>query len=161
LRVPVGFVLRAHGIKGLLRVRAQGEALLCVDQLWVGERSMKLVRAQKNGDEMLIELEGVRDRVAAEALKGCSLSVEREQLPAPSENELYLSDLLGCRVVDPAGLDLGEVVSIEQHGSQDLLNIKGAHDWQLPFVEPLVRSVDLVERRIVCDPPEGLLDLNP
>jgi 16S rRNA processing protein RimM len=151
-------VLRAHGIKGLVRVRGS-DAILDLPTVYVADLPRKILRAQRDKDEFLVELEGVSDRDAAELLKGAELSAERDQLPPPDEDEVYLSDLVGCRVLDPAGTDLGEVVSVENNGFQELLTIQGAKSWQLPFVDGLVISVDVAAKRIVCDPPEGLLDL--
>jgi len=155
LRVPIGFVLRAHGLRGWLRVRG-GESILSLSQVYVADQPMKVVRAQRDKDEFLVELQGVADRDAAELLKGAELSADREQLPPPGEDEVYLDDLIGCRVFDTAGAELVEVVSVEE-GAQDRLVIRGAATWELPY--PLVVSVDVAARRIVCDPPEGLADL--
>jgi 16S rRNA processing protein RimM len=161
LRVPIGFVLRAHGIKGALRVRG-GDSILSLAQVYLDGHPVKVLRATRDKQEFLVELEGVSDRDAAERLKGAELSADRDQLPPPGEDEVYLADLVGCRVVDAAGADLGEVVSVESNTAQELLVIRapsGERTWRLPFVAELLVSVDLAARRIVCDPPEGLLDL--
>jgi 16S rRNA processing protein RimM len=158
LRVPIGFVLRAHGLKGLLRVRA-GASLSSLSYIYIAGHKMQVRRAQREKDEFLVELEGVSDRDAAEMLKGAEIAVDREQLPPPDEDEVYVSDLVGCRVLDRQGNDLGEVTAVDSNGAQELLTIQGARTWQLPFVDQLLVSVDVVARKIVCDPPEGLLDL--
>jgi 16S rRNA processing protein RimM len=158
VRVPIGFVLRAHGLKGLLRVRA-GASFSSLSHIYIADHKMKVLRAQREKDEFLVELEGVSDRDAAEMLKGAEIAVDREQLPPPDEDEVYVSDLVGCRVFDRQGNDLGEVVAVDSNGAQELLTIHGAQKWQLPFVDQLLVSVDVAARKIVCDPPEGLLDL--
>jgi 16S rRNA processing protein RimM len=155
LRIAIGFVLRAHGIKGLVRVRA-GDSILSLGHVYVAGERMRVLRAQREKDEFLVELQGVADRDAAEMLKGAELSADREELPALGANEVYLSDLVGFHVFDVAGADLGEVIAVES-GAQDRLTIRGATTWDLPY--PLVVSVDVAERKIVCDPPEGLADL--
>ena len=67
---------------------------------------------------------------------------------------------MGCQLVDTAGASLGTVRAVDNYGAQELLVIDGPRgELLMPFVEPLVLSVDLEARRIVCDPPEGLLDL--
>jgi 16S rRNA processing protein RimM len=155
LRVPIGFVLRAHGIKGAVRVRG-GDSILSVPHVYVADQPMKVLRAQRDKDEFLVELAGIADRDAAEMLKGAELSVDRERLPPPSADEVYIADLVGCRVFDLAGAELGEVIAVEP-GAQDRLTIRGATTWELPY--PLVVSVDVAAKKIVCDPPEGLVDL--
>jgi 16S rRNA processing protein RimM len=87
--------------------------------------------------------------------------VVRADLPPLDENEVYLADLVGCEVVDGAGARIGVVKEV-QYAGQELLVVarEGAADALVPFVEPIIRSVDLEARRIVCDPPEGLLNLD-
>src|SRR5262249_272847 len=137
LRVPIGFVLRPHGIQGLLRVRA-GDSLVSLSHVYLDDERVKILKVQRDKQEFLVELEGLSDRDAAEKCKGAQLSVDREQLPPLAEGEIYLFDLVGCRVFDSAGADLGEVISVESTGAQDLLTIRGARTWQLPFVSELL-----------------------
>jgi 16S rRNA processing protein RimM len=158
--VPIGFVVRAHGLRGLVRVRADGDALLTLRQVFVGDRAMTVVRAQRERGEFLVELEGVAGRDAAEALRGQKVAIERSQLPPAADNEVYVSQLIGCAVSDAAGQPLGEVIAVDSNGAQELLTIRGATEWQLPFVDGLVLSVDVAARRIVCDPPPGLINLD-
>ena len=63
--------------------------------------------------------------------------------------------------VPTAGTSLGHVRQVTHTGGQNVLLFDGPHgEAMLPFVEPLVVSVDLSARLIICDPPEGLLELN-
>jgi 16S rRNA processing protein RimM len=159
-KVQIGFVLRAHGVRGALRVRGDGEVLLSAERVWLGERAFDVRRAQRERGEFLVELEGVRDRDAAEALKGAPVFVARDALPPPSEDEVYVADLLGCAVFDLGGRRLGEVVAASSNGAQELLTVSGHREWLLPFVDGIVTEVDVAARRIVCDPPPGLIDLD-
>jgi 16S rRNA processing protein RimM len=160
-KVKIGFVVRAHGVRGAVRVRAEGDALESVDEIAIGGRVYSIARARRDKDEFLVELEGVSTREAAEALRGEPVAVRRDELPPLEEDEVYVSDLVGCEVFDVAGRWLGEVVASDFTGAQELLTVRGAREFQLPFVDGIVREVDVEKRRIVCDPPEGLMDLEP
>jgi 16S rRNA processing protein RimM len=157
LRVSVGFVLRAHGIKGWVRVRSQLDPLPA--EVFVADHPMKVLSQQREKSELLVQLEGLADRDAAELLKGAALTVDRVHLPPAAPGEVWVSELIGCAVVDTAGRALGTVRAVESSGAQERLIISGEHEWQLPFVEPLIVSVDVAARRVVCDPPEGLVEL--
>jgi 16S rRNA processing protein RimM len=110
---------------------------------------------------LLVHFEGVDDRTAATTLRGLILqvAVDREDLPSDPD-EYYDHQVVGLTVVDPAGALVGEVVQVV-HGAQDLLVVRreGAGDVMVPFVSALIPEVDLQNRRIVADLPEGLLDL--
>jgi 16S rRNA processing protein RimM len=112
-------------------------------------------------DDFLVELEGVSDRESANALKGQPVCVLRDELPAPDEDQLYVADLVGCRAEDLQGRALGEVAEVFFSGAHETLVIRGENgEFMLPFVDAMVVQVDLEFRRLVCDPPEGILELN-
>jgi 16S rRNA processing protein RimM len=162
--VDVGYVARAHGVRGMVRVGGAGsESLAELDQVFLGDSDLprKIESAQEVAGGWLVKLFGVDDRDAAEALKGQALRARREDLPPLADDELYLDDLIGCAVVDPSGAPIGTVRKIESGAAQDLLVVArdGGRETLIPLVEPIVQSVDLDARRVVCDPPEGLLDL--
>lgn len=159
-RLQVGFVLRAHGVRGGLRLRAQGDAVLALERLFIAGRAYRVLHAQRERDDLLVQLEGVTDRDQAEALKGAAVEAARDDLPPPEADEHYVADLVGCRVFDTAGQDLGEVVGSFDSGAHETLVVRGAREFMLPFVDAIVTGVDVEARRIVCDPPPGLIDLD-
>lgn len=158
--VKIGFVVRAHGVRGALRVRASSGALLEVERVHIGAREFAIQRARRDKEEFLVELEGVSTRDAAEALRGQPVAVAADALPPLASNEVYVRDLVGCAVFDLSGARLGEVVACEFTGAQELLTVAGRREFQLPFVDGIVHEVDVAGRRIVCDPPAGLIDLD-
>ncbi len=102
---------------------------------------------------------GVATREQAEALKGLRLHAPRARLPALPEDEFYHADLIGLDVLDPGGARLGRVAAVFDHGAGDLLEIAraGAAPVIVPFTRAAVPTVDLAARRLVVDPPPGLL----
>jgi 16S rRNA processing protein RimM len=159
--VLIGRVVKAHGVRGALRVRSDGEALLQLKRVFLDQAPKRVLSARRERDSFLLELEGVEDRDRAEALRGVPLYCLRSELPAAADGELYVTDLVGCEVIGPDGARLGEVAEVVGGGTQDLLRVRsGASEFLLPFVEPLVRAVDVAARRIEADPPDGLVELN-
>jgi 16S rRNA processing protein RimM len=159
-RLVIGTVSRAHGVKGMIRV-VGSESLLDLSRLFVGGREFAVERAQAERGDALVKLRGVDDRDAAEALRGQRVEAERDDLPAPSGGEVYVSDLIGCQVFDVAGARLGEVRGSFPGGGHEVLEVDGGERaFLLPLVDAIVREVDVAARRIVCDPPVGLIDLD-
>lgn len=161
--VRIGAVARAHGVRGALRVRldnADSAVLAQVETVRVGRLDYRVRSARHDGAGCLIELVGVDDRDAAEALRGQEVLLPRALLPELGEEELYLADLPGCTLYDVSGAVLGTVTSVENYGAHELLLVRTAGgEAMLPFVDEYVREVDLTARRIVCEPPEGLFEL--
>jgi 16S rRNA processing protein RimM len=159
-KVDVGYVARAHGIKGALRIRTSTD-LSSLTHLELGERSFRVLNAQRDKDDWLVTIEGVIDRNAAEALRGTPVRVDRDAITV-ADDELLVSDLVGCRVVDAAGQLLGEVTGSFDSGAHEILEVKRANGKELllPFIDAFITNVDLEARTIACDPPPGLVDLD-
>ena len=106
-------------------------------------------------------LSGVMTKEQADSLRGVRLFAERDSLPGLPDDEFYHADLIGLEVFDTGGQSLGRVKAVLNHGASDLLELvapgkKGA--ILLPFTKAVVPTVDLSARRIVADPPEGLIE---
>ena len=164
--LPVGRVARAHGIRGrilLVPYNEDSQELVTIVSLWLraqeGEpRRFEVDKAERVSLGYLVALRGIGDRDAAAALRGLEALVDRAELPAPGDDELYAVDLIGMSAVDQAGTERGEVVGLETAGLQELLRVrKDRKDSLVPL--SLVREVDEAARKITIDAPEGLFEL--
>ena len=166
--VVVGRLARPHGLRGEMSVEVltdfperfvPGLALVATDARGEGRRPLVVASVRGGGDRLLISFEGVEDRNAADALRGLDVSVPKgSEVPRP-EGFVYHFDVEGCRAVDRSGRDLGLVTALVDVAGRSLLEVETRHgERQVPFVEPIVVSVDVEKRVVVLDPPAGLLD---
>lgn len=111
----------------------------------------------------LLGFDEVPDRTGAESLRGTRLVVERgdEADPDLADDVWPEASLLGLRVVDPRGTEIGEVTGLEVGAAQDRLVVRlpDGREAQVPFVAAIVPEVDVEGGRVVLDAPAGLLDL--
>ncbi len=157
-RVEIGYVARAHGIRGEVAVVAhdpESSALAELPTLWIRGRSYEVEHARGTPKAFLIALVGVDDRNAAEALRGATVEVEREDL-ALGDDDVLLQDLIGCRAVRLDGSPWGEVVGLDLGPQVRLVIRDGAVERWLPLVDALVPTIDLPNKTITVDPPDGL-----
>lgn len=164
-RICVGAIAGSFGVHGEVRLKS-----FCADPAAIedydlttedGTRTftVTLTRAIKNG--FVAEMTGVGTKEQADALKGTRLYATRDQLPELPDDEYYHNDLIGLDVFDTGGTRIGIVKSVMNHGAADLLEIHGPDlkdTVLLPFTLDAVPTVDLASRRIIADPPEGLID---
>lgn len=119
---------------------------------------IEAVRPFRNG--YLICVEGVHDRNEAEALRGRYLLRPIESLAPLQEGEVFYHQLLGMEVVTKDGKRLGEIVEVYELRPAHMLEVRGPEgDFMIPYLSHIVVEVDAEARRMVIDPPEGLLDL--
>jgi len=128
-----------------------------------GEKTfnLKIIGPIKGGFSARVS--GVRYRDQAENLKGIALYVQRNEMPNLADDEFYYSDLINLTVFDTGGIELGKVMSVNDHGAGDFLEIKAFGQKNLallPFTKKSVPTVDLKLGRIIIDPPNGVFDNN-
>jgi 16S rRNA processing protein RimM len=110
----------------------------------------------------IVALEGVDTMNAAEELAGSELRVAADALQPLPEGTFYQHDLIGCAVETPDGVPIGTVTSVEGTGVGSRLVVQGrnAAEILIPMTDAIVVGVHLAARKILVQPPEGLLDLN-
>ena len=153
-RVALAAVAGAHGIKGELRLKlfsAGADSLACHASVFIGGRAVRLESVKAAGKGVIARLEGIADRSAAEALRGQLIEVDRTALPPLADGEYYHSDLIGLPCVGRDGTPLGTVVTVENFGAGDLLEVEleGGKRSLIPFKPGIA---DLEADRIVIDP---------
>ncbi len=155
--VALGAVARPHGVRGELRVhRFNPDSPVLLDRasVWLRTpdgkseaREVKVERARPHGELVLLTLEGVVGREAAEALRGHAVCSPREDLPPPDEDELYHIDLVGLSVRTESGEEIGVVSEVIRYPSVDCLLVEGADGVrEIPILEPYLVDVDFEAR---------------
>jgi len=159
----VARLVRARGIRGELAAIPLNDRRPRYDSLRrviVHEREYEVERVWWHGDQLILKLRGVDTRSAAEAISGNEVYVTELERAVLPEGEFYLSDLVGCEIVEQAsGRCVGRVSGWQETGGPPLLELEGSTAL-IPFARSICREIDLTAKRIVIDPPEGLLDLN-
>jgi 16S rRNA processing protein RimM len=151
----VGRVGRPHGLAGEVVVHllssepdvrlASGSELLRGG----GGAPLRVVDARPHQGKWLVRFDGVVDRAGAEALAGQELHGE----PLDDPDALWVHELVGATVVDTGGSECGTVAAVVANPADDLLELDGGALVPVTFV---VGWDD--QRRIVVDPPDGLLE---
>jgi 16S rRNA processing protein RimM len=152
--ILIARIVDAHGIRGAVKIvsfASVPEDIKNYRPLRGSDGRIFVITKMKPAKDCFIaDLEGVRDRNAAEALKGVELFVAREQLPPPADDEIYLADLNGKDVV--AGeKTLGRVVGFQNYGAGELIELDNGELVPLRFVSAVTDVV-------AVDLPEGYLD---
>ncbi|WP_050527750.1 ribosome maturation factor RimM [Pseudorhodobacter aquimaris] len=162
-QICVGAISGSYGVRGEVRLKsfcAEPTAIADYGPLYTedGTKSYKITLTRPVAGGLGARISGVNNKEEADALKGVSLFVSRDNLPSLPDDEFYHTDLIGLEARDTGGVLLGNVTSVHNHGAGDLLEIGGGGHPSilLPFTMAVVPTVDLAARRIVVDPPEGL-----
>jgi 16S rRNA processing protein RimM len=157
--VVIGVISAPHGVRGTVRVRPPGSGRHLrrgVEPVVDGERR-RILASRQTPKGFLVDLEGIADRDLAASLRGSELTLDREELDAPDEEEFYVGDLVGLEVYDEAETRIGSVADILETPAHEILFIRDDEEepaeHYVPFTHEHVPTVDPEGGRVVVDLP--------
>jgi 16S rRNA processing protein RimM len=177
--IEVGRILDAWGVKGWVKILPHStdpEALFAAKSwflqapdakfrpgftLFSGTVTLSVDEAKVHSDTVVAKFLGLDDRNAAEALRGARIFLPRSSFPAASKDEYYWVDLIGLKVVNREGVDLGLVRDLMATGPHSVLCVEYAAQQEdgssttaermIPFVSVYVDAVDIAGKCITVD----------
>ena len=163
--IRVGKIINCHGVKGELVVLPLTDSIRRFKKLksalleMPGGRynDVTVLTAREHKGNVLITLEGINDRNAAERLKNVYLCVRPEQAVKPKD-AFFIFEIIGLDVYE-GDKHYGKVINVLQNSSTDLYEVKGeGESFYLPALKSVVQSISLEEGRMEIIIPDGLLD---
>jgi 16S rRNA processing protein RimM len=156
--IQLGFIGAPFGVRGWVKLRSHTdppERLLEHRILQIGREGVwtpyRIEDSGRSGGALTVKLSGVEDRDQAIALRGARIGVPRAELPQRDDKDFYRADLVGCEVVNLAGVGLGVVQHFVETTVQVLMVVRGDREYWVPAVPQHLRRVDLDARRVVVD----------
>ncbi|OOZ41112.1 ribosome maturation factor RimM [Solemya pervernicosa gill symbiont] len=157
--VDVGRINGLFGVKGWVKIysHTQPRENIVTYKPWLlrlnGElKEVKVAEGKRHGKGVVARLEGVEDRDAAQLLMGAEIAIRREQFKALQPDEYYWADLVGLKVKNSEGVDLGVVDHLLETGSNDVLVLKGDRERLVPFIQgDVIEVIDLETGEMVVD----------
>lgn len=156
--IELGVVGAPFGVRGWVKLRSftdpperllqHRSVQLRLGSAWTAYR---IESSGRSGGQLTAKLAGVDDRDQAQALRGAAVCVPRSELPQRDDKDFYRADLIGCEVVNLAGIRLGKVLHFVETPAQVLMVVRGDQEYWVPAVPQHLRRVDLQARRVVVD----------
>lgn len=164
--VIVGSLGAVYGIKGWLKVNSytqDAESIFEYQPWLIGStgktREVQVTEWRRHNKSLIVKLEGFDVREQSQTLTGLEISVQADQLPELEGDEHYWRDLIGMKVVNRSGYDMGQVSDLMETGSNDVLVVKanlkdgfGKKERLIPFIESqVIDRVDSETQTITVD----------
>jgi 16S rRNA processing protein RimM len=181
--------MSAYGVKGWVKIQPHaidGDTLLAAKTLWLkaplaqassgaSPFKVQVVASRRHGATVAMQLQGIIERDAAEALKAHTVLASRQDFPVAQDDEYYWVDLIGCNIYgeqsDGSSALLGQVQDVMENGAHAILRVacasfdeSGQLVWKkdakdkpmevlVPFVAAHVHTVDVPNKRLDSDWP--------
>jgi len=167
--IPVGKIIKPHGIKGQIKFRLFNEesSLLSADSdVWLKEdtdqrlKFFKIFSVYYHSLQPIIKFDNVDDRNKALELRGFTIYMSRSLFPNKKENEIYVVDFIGCTVYDIEKKNIGIVQDVSHFpGNNNVISVKNGEDeFLIPIRMDLIKLFDVKKKKIVMDIIDGLVN---
>lgn len=166
--ISIAKILNFHGVKGEIKAgfsKGRENQILALKKVFVKkddnyiELTVNSVRFHKHF--AIIKFKELNNINEVEVYKGCDIYLSKEKVEETLENDEYLiSDLIGMDVYDEDGSCIGVINAVGENSANNLISVKDANNREhlVPFVKELVPVVDLMNKRIVVNNIEGLIN---
>lgn len=168
--LSVGKIANTHGIRGELKIFpftdfpevrfAAGKRLLLISPEDGSKLPVKILSAREQKNVYVVKLDGYDNINQVEKYKGWDVKVPKEEAVEEEENAYYFHEIMGCKVLTEQGEELGVVTDILTPGANDVWVVKSGSGKELliPYIESIVKSVDIAAKTVRIEVMEGLLD---
>ena len=155
----MGKVGRPYGLTGAVHLypySQDAQTLLKAKTLLIGTVTFEVTRSRRHGESIVSQLVGVASPEAAAKLTNQEVFVDRARFAPLPDGEYYWLDLIGLTCTN-GNYVFGEITEIFESGAHPILRVRQASnekagvDELIPFVDAIVRSVSLAERRVDVD----------
>ena len=144
--LEAGEIVNTHGLRGEMRVMpwADGpEFLTGFSVFYIDEKPHRVESCRVQKTCVLLKLAGTDDVDAAHALRGKVIYIDREDANLP-EGSVFVQDLIGMRVIDQNGAEIGKITEVIQLPKHDVYVARGAEgEYQIPAVKEFLKKTDL------------------
>lgn len=169
MRLVVGRIGRAQGLRGEVTVEVRTDApeerfspgaVLMLSGRAGLPPSITVASHRWQNARLILSVEGVADRTAAETLRGAILEADVDLADA-DDDEFHDLALVGLAVRQSDGIELGRISEVLHLPGQDVLAVARTDGAELlvPFVRQIVPEVDVAGGFVVVELPDGLTEL--
>ena len=142
--IEAGRIVNTHGVSGEVKIEVWLDSpafMKGFKRLFIGERELPVESARVQKGFLLCKLRGVDDLNAAMALRERTVSIAREDARLP-KGAFFLQDILGARVVDEQGREIGTLVEVLERPASNIYVVRGEEEHLIPAVPAFIRNTD-------------------
>ncbi len=163
----VGIIANTHGIHGEVKVYPTTDDISRFESLkqiildtGKEKKDLNITSVKFFKQMVILKFKEFNNINEIERYKGCDLLVTRENAVSLEENEFFIADLIGCKVITDEDKELGLLSDVISTGANDVFVVatKEGEEMLLPYIEDCIKSVDIENKTIIAHILPGLLD---
>lgn len=156
--IEAGRIINTHGVSGELKIEVWLDSpsfMKGFKRFYIGEKEYAVRASRVFKGFLLLSLDGIEDMNAAQSLKGRTVYILRSDAKLP-KGAFFLCDIIGSKVLDEAGREIGILAEIMESPAQPIYVVKGSAEHLIPAVPEFIMSTDLSKHEIIVHLIEGM-----
>lgn len=164
MKINIGRLVNFHGVRGEVKVISDSD--------FTKERFAKGSEVEIKGESYVIEshrthknfhmlkFRGVTNLNQVEHLKDADVKQEDDAVEIElNEHEFHYQEIIGLDVLLEDSMEkIGKVTEIFETGANDVWVVQGKEEYMIPYIEDVVKQVDLENSQVIISPLEGMLE---
>ena len=142
--IEAGRIVNTHGVAGEVKIEVwldSPQFLRRFPRVFVNGAEKKLLSGRAQKSFLIAKLEGVEDLNAAMALKGRTITVDRNDVRLP-RGTFFVQDILGASVVDENGAEIGKLTDVLERPAHNIYVVQGEQEHLIPAVPAFILKTD-------------------
>lgn len=142
--IEAGKIVNTHGVRGEVKIQVwldSPEFLRRFKTVYIDGKPVKMLSSRTHKNFVIALLEGVEDVNAAMCLKNKTVFIDRDEAKLP-EGAYFLQDIIGARVIDENGAEIGTLDDILETPASDVYIVRGETEHMIPAVPEFILSTD-------------------
>ena len=155
--MTIGQIINVFGVKGELKIYPLTDDIKRfrkLERVYVDNVPKKIVWCKFLNDLVVLKIEGIDNIEQGLKYKDKYLEIPRDEAVNLSKGEYFITDVIGCTVIDENGFIFGPVFDVIQTGSNDVYWIKGKNEILIPALKSVVLKIDMEKQEIIIRPKE-------
>ena len=157
--IEAGRIVNTHGVQGEVKIEVWLDSprfFRSFKHLYTdGQTELTVTLSRTHKGFVIAKLEGVDDVNAAMALKGQRVWVRRSDAALP-RGAFFLQDIIGARVVDESGREIGTLSEVMETPASNVYVVKGESEHLIPAVPEFILATDVEAGVITVHLIEGM-----
>lgn len=159
----IGKIVNTQGVHGEMRVIPTTDDITrfeLLDSVFIDDKEYEIERVRYHKQFVLLKLKGINDMTAAERFKTKEIRIPEEWALPCEEDEYYVKDLYGMKVVDEDDKEIGVIKDVIFTGANDVYIVKpkSGKDILIPAIKDCILKVDVAEKTMHIHLMEGLAE---
>ena len=155
--LEAGEIVSTHGVQGEVKIMPWADSpefLLTFKTFYLGGKPYEVCSSRVHKTCVLAKLKGIDTPEQATLLRGQHVLIDRSNIKLP-KGTAFIADLIGCRVLDDGGREIGRIRDVITMACNDVYVIRGARSYMIPAVKEFIKEINVDEKIVRVHMIEG------